>query len=335
MSGNSTGQAVESPVQQALLTPQATKSVLPASKPAAGVIKSAANYLLEDCRDPTSEFARLVRDAAIKHGVEPRALAVRTLLHLPRVAGFKGQLSLRQIQAELGARMEELLDDQAKLERLMPAGVFKLQDLQFVAEYSSDNAEQIFTHLHYLRSSRPGALNYALVDPVYGQPISLCSVSPLEWRRVGRQITTQFGVPMDAVWDISRVYSFDVAPPNAISYLLARVRSDIRRRRADVQLLSTAVDPNLGFTGSSYLAANWQRWMTIKARPYMYYRGGYVTPRQLRADFATTNVAELRSMHGAKFQQSRTQLLDSSIFCCRVKGETEFVPKDLQRRLHR
>lgn len=237
---------------------------------------------------------------------------------------------------EIDRCADELLADQSKVEHLVPAGVFKLQDLRFVADYNSDDAEAIFTHLHYLRNARPGATNYALVDPVYGQPISLCSVSPLEWRRVGRQITAQFEVPMAAVWDISRVYSFDVAPSNAISYLLARVRSDIRRRKTDVQLLTTAVDPNLGFTGSSYLAANWHRWMTIKARPYMYYQKRYVSPRQLRSQFATTNVAELKAMHGREFQQSSAHhLLDSMIFSCRVRGTTEFVPQELQRRLHR
>ena len=217
----------------------------------------------------------------------------------------------------------------------MPTGNFELKQLKFVADYSSADATEIFANLHYLRSARPGSINYALVDPIYGQPISLCSVSPLEWRRVGRQLDTQFGVPMEAVWDISRVYSFDVAPPNAISYLLAKVRTDLRQRVPEAQLLSTAVDPNLGFTGASYLAANWQRWMTIKARPYLYYRNDYVSPRQLRTLFQTTNVDQLRELHGDKFKQSRTVLLDSMIFCARIKGETEAVPLDQQRRLNR
>ena len=42
-------------------------------------------------------------------------------------------------------------------------------------------------------------------------------------------------------------------------------------------LLVTAVDPNLGFTGCSYRAANWQQWMTVKARPYLYENGRYVS----------------------------------------------------------
>ena len=289
---------------------------------------------LADCRAHDSEFGQLVRRFAEHEEVEPRALAVRTLLHLPRVAGRKGLISRRQIDAELRRSVTDLLVDQAKVQRLIPAGSFRLDQLKFVA-FDNDDASEIFTHLHYLRSARPGSLNYALVDPFYGLPISICSVSPLEWRRVGRQITKQFGVPMDAVWDISRVYSFDVAPANAISYLLARVRNDIRKRVPAARLLSTAVDPNLGFTGSSYLAANWHRWMTIKARPYLYFDKGYISPRQLRARFQTTNVNDLSALHGKRFEQSRTELLDSMIFCCRIKGETEDVPLAEQRRLYR
>lgn len=289
---------------------------------------------LDDCRAHSSEFAEVARAAAERNQVEPRALIVRTLLHLPRVAKRDGQLRWRQIKNELARCAIELRTDQAKVADLVPHATFKLQELLFV-RYDERLAEQIFGHLHYLRSARPGSLNYALVDPRYGQPVSLCSVSPLEWKRVGSQITRQFGVPMNAAWDISRVYSLVVAPPNAISYLLSRVRTEIRHAMPQIELLSTAVDPNLGFTGSSYLAANWQRWMTIRPRPYLYFDRGYMSPRQLRASFQTTNVAELRATFDTRFEQSQATLLDSMIFCCRTKGETENVPEGLQRRLRR
>lgn len=276
-----------------------------------------------------------MREVADSNEIEPRALAVRTLLHLPRLALPDGRVSWRLVEAELVRRAAELVKDQEKVSSLVPRARFELKRLQFVADYSADKAAEIFTNLHYLHSARPGSLNYALVDSYDQRPVSLCSVSPLEWRRVGRQINNQFGAPMDTVWDISRVYSFDVAPVNAISYLLARVRNDIRLRVPEAQVLSTAVDPNLGFSGTSYLAANWQRWMTIKARPYFYYEGDYISPRQLRVRFDTANVADLETKYGAKFSSSRTPLLDSMIFCCRVKGETEAVPEGKQRRLYR
>ena len=100
-------------------------------------------------------------------------------------------------------------------------------------------------------------------------------------------------------------------------------------------LLVTAVDPNLGFTGGSYRAANWQQWMTVRARPYLYENGRYVTPRQLRERFGTSSLVELQAKYPGRFQQSRVRLLDSMIYCCSVNGETKVVPAQERRRLHR
>ena len=139
----------------------------------------------------------------------------------------------------------------------------------------------------------------------------------------------------NAVWDVSRVYSVDRAPRNAISYLLSRVRSYLRRNMPSIDLLVTAVDPNLGFTGSSYRAANWQQWMTVRARPYLYDNGRYVTPRQLREKFGTSSLIELQANYPGRFQQSRVRLLDPMIYCCNVNGETRLSSAQHRRRLNR
>jgi len=274
-------------------------------------------------------------DAVHRHGVPNRALSVRTLLHLPRLARPNGTVGRNQVISELNRNAARLRRDQRSIERLIPKDKFALSDLRFVRLGNSE-ADQIFSSLHYLRSARAESVNFALVDPVNMLPVTLCSVSPLEWMRVGRQLQAQFGVPLGAAWDVSRVYSFDVAPANAISYLLSKVRQVIRREIPSVQLLTTAVDPNLGFVGSSYRAANWQQWMSIEARPYLYVDGIYASPRQLRTRYGGANLVELRASYpGGRFEQSRAKLLDSLIFCCRLRGETEAVPLSDQRRLRR
>ena len=293
-------------------------------------------FTLDECRRTDSEFAAVAYGNAVEAGVEHRALMVRTLLHLPRVAGFRGQVSDRQIAAELHHRAQDLLRDIARVDakKLLPSAKVELKDLEFV-ELSNENADLIFGNLHYLRSARPGSLNFALVERGTGLPYTLCSVSPLEWKLVGRQIAAQFGVPQSAVWDVSRVFSFDLAPQNAISYLLGKVRNRFRTGKEGVKLLATAVDPNLGFSGLSYRAANWEAWLTVQARPYLYLNRRYASPRQLRGQYGTSNPAELEKLLGRKFEQSRAKLLDSSIFCVRVRGETETVAPDDRRRLRR
>jgi len=147
------------------------------------------------------------------------------------------------------------------------------------------------------------------------------------------------------------VYSFDVAPTNSISYLLSKVRARIRENPPEIsarplvsesragstsaELLVTAVDPNLGFTGSSYRAANWQHWMSVQARPYVYHRRVYTSPRQLRTTFKTANLQALRQVEPGAFEISRAPLLDSMIFCCRVAGTTDPVPPEDRARLRR
>jgi hypothetical protein len=290
---------------------------------------------LDACRfRSASPFRALVRETALRVGVEPRALAVRVLLHLPRVASHRGWVTRWQAHRELRLGAERLRRDAQAAGTHVPIEEFPLSDLAF-EEIDSARAIPVLMSLHYLQSARPGSRYFALVDPVDRLPVSLCSVSPLQWKCVARAMRRHFAIPIERVWDLSRVYSVDSAPANAISSLLSKVRSYMRHNISSADLLVTAVDPNLGFTGCSYRAANWQEWMTVKARPYLYENGRYVSPRQLRERFGTASVAKLDAKYPGKFEKSRTRLLDSMIYCSNVNGETQVVLASDRRRLHR
>ena len=298
----------------------------------AAVAQAPARLALSECCLPGSEFADLARDVARRRELDQRALSVRTLLHLPRVANSRGYVSRGQIDRELFFTGRQLRKDFNAARGLISTRKPELSELKFI-EIPPDQAEAIFSKLHYLRSGRLNSLNFALIDPFDRLPITLCSLSPLEWRRIASQIQARFEVPADKIWDISRVYSRNGAPPNAISFLLSKVRSALRRSEHDIELFITAVDPNLGFLGSSYRAANWQQWFTVQARPYLYLNRRYVSPRQLRQEFGSSNLAELQLRYpDRRFEQSRARLMDSMIFCCRLDGTTEQVPP---LRLHR
>jgi hypothetical protein len=306
---------------------------------AAGTPQGASGHLgvhLAECRSlsPKSYFTVLVEETAHRVGVAPRALAVRTLLQLPRVASHKGWISRWRTQRELRLSAERLRSDERAARSYVPFEKFQLHDLIF-QEIGSGRALPVLASLHYLRSARPGSRHFALVDPIDGLPVTLCSMSPLEWKCVGSRLWSQFAISPDRAWDVSRVYSVDVAPANAISLLLSRVRKYVRHNRFPIDLLVTAVDPNLGFTGSSYRASNWQQWMSVQARPYLYEDGRYVSPRQLRERFGTSNISALQANFPGKFHQSKVRLLDSMIFCFRVNGKTEVLPTTEMRRLHR
>jgi hypothetical protein len=295
-----------------------------------------AGLHLDECRPflLASSFGALVRQTAQRVGVEPRALAVRALLHLPRVASSKGWITRRQAQRELRISAERLRDDTHAARGYVPFEEFPLRDLVF-EEIDSSRALPVLTRLHYLRSARPDSHYFALVDPVRRLPVTLCGLSLLQWRCVANHMRSQFAIPPECIWDLSRVYSIDTAPHNAISSLLSRVRVFLRNNTSAADLLVTAVDPNLGFTGCSYRAANWQQWMTVRARPYLYEKCCYVSPRQLREHYGTASLVDLQAKYPGRFQQSRARLLDTMIYCSSVNGETRVVPAQDMRRLHR
>lgn len=281
-------------------------------------------------------FREIVSRVAKECDVPERALAVRTLLQLPRVARRDGELPRTAVEAEAVVSAQELAEDHAafRLRWGWPLPGVPLGDLRF-GRLDDELATDLFDRLHYLRQHRAGSVTYGLVDPGSGLPLAVCSVSPLEWRKAASLFRSTFGVPPEAVRDLSRVYAFDGAPAYSISLLLSKVRRDLARAKPEVALLSTVVDQNLGFTGSSYPAANWQLWLTARPRPYLYVDGRCRSPRQLRAAFGTSKPAQLRERLGPAFAMSSVALRNSLIYCCRLRGATESVPAEQVRVLHR
>lgn len=276
----------------------------------------------------------LIAKEAQDAGVERRALVVRVLLHLPRTASWKGWVTERQLKRQIKICAHRLRRQVTAAAPYVPVEAFSLSQLRFepVAEVQ---AQPVLAHLHYLGGARPGSSHFALVDPVQGLPVALSSISDLRWKRVAGQLSRQFRIPQDRVRDVSRVFAVDSAPANSISTLLSQLRTWLRRNEPSIELLTTAVDPNLGFTGASYRAANWKKWMTIRARPYRFENQLYVTPRQLRERYGTSRFEELTAEFPGRFERSKSRLLDSVIYCCRVNGETESVPPAEIHRLNR
>jgi len=298
---------------------------------------AAPGVTLEECRQDAPLFVTPLVAVAGAGGVDQRDLRVRALLQLPRVATVAGRVTSQQIERELRHCAWQLAKDAVAARPAVPREKFALNELIFTDSVGAATAGQIFGHLHYLRSARPGSGYFALLDPVQQLPVTICAVAPLEWKRVASWVTAQFGVPPARVLDVARVFSCSTAPANAVSYLLARVRASLARQGA-ADLLTTAVDQNLGFTGASYRAANWQRWISIQPRPYLYLDRRYVSPRQLREQFGSANMTALRAAFpGHRFEASRARMRESLIFGCHVSQARDLPPlRDFPTRpLHR
>ena len=280
----------------------------------------------------------LETEAAGKFDVTLRDLRPRVRLHLPRIADAAGRMEASRLASEIYRCAAILGDDYTAVEALRPRTSRPVTQLEF-RRLEPKMANPIFEHLHYLRSARPGAENFGLVDPEHGLALCLCSVNTIDWSKLARQLSRVAAgrepVKEDAIRDVARVYSFDTAPKYSISRLLAQVRAQLRAEVPAARLLTTVVDPNLDFDGRSYRAAGWTQWATVRARPYLYVDRQYTSPRQLRALYGTSHPVELREKLGARFTMSRIRLADSIVFCSRTRGKTEDGPDGRVVRMHR
>lgn len=111
---------------------------------------------------------------------------------------------------------------------------------------------------------------------------------------------------------VSRVFAFEGAPKNSISYLLSRVARAERRR--GVTDLLTYVNPNMGFTGNSYRASGWRLLGKETGTTYRYLDGRYITDRRLEAEFGKHNDRTYQKLLGARFSFSTMPLAPLLVF---------------------
>jgi hypothetical protein len=111
---------------------------------------------------------------------------------------------------------------------------------------------------------------------------------------------------------ISRVFAFEGAPKNTISYLLSRVSQE--ERKAEVARLVTYVNPNMGFNGVSYRASGWGLIGEEAGTTYRYLDGRYVTERELQYRFGALSDAQYKQVLGLRFSVSRMPLLPLHVY---------------------
>jgi hypothetical protein len=146
--------ALDRPVPARLLPgPDRSDITISNGLPGTGPIDS---ITLTHCREAAGPFAKLAECAACEAGVDYRALRVRALLHLPRVATFSGRVTRKQIERELWHSARLLRVDAATVEPIVPRGIFALQEFTFAEDFDPVIAGELFSSLHYLRSARAG-----------------------------------------------------------------------------------------------------------------------------------------------------------------------------------
>ncbi len=135
---------------------------------------------------------------------------------------------------------------------------------------------------------------------------------------------------------LSRVFAFDWAPPNAITFLVRRATVVARERHPTARMILTYVNPNLGFSGASYRAGNWSLIAREHGTRYAYLDGEYVTDRHLAVTFGTSEPTHLLDRIGDRFAVSRMPLAPLNVYALALERRLRPLlerrtPADVQR----
>lgn len=211
-----------------------------------------------------------------------RNLHQRLMLHLPRLANSAGWVDLVTAEAEL-RRLHTLAELQVGPSAELassPSRVIDVRDLH-VASVPDKTVEIVHRDFHYLGSPRPHGISFGayVEDRNQLRLAALATYSPLDVPTIINALPA--GVGPEDVLVLSRMFAFDWAPRNTISWLLGQAVKELRRSRLSLRMLLTYLNPNLGFSGVSYHASNWARFGVEEGTRYAYLDDNYVTDREL------------------------------------------------------
>jgi hypothetical protein len=229
-----------------------------------------------------------------------RRLYARVLLHLPRLADEKGRLAQREVDREV----ERLAAEERPLPAwlLPPANRPSEPSDLVLAEVEPEKARVIHRDFHYLRSYRQGQHIGAFAD---SHLAALLTFSPLDLRRVRATLPD---LEEGQALVLSRVHAFAWIPRNSLSHILARTVRLLRERLPRPRLVFTYLNPNVGFDGASYKAANWFLYGREQGTRYAYLNQDYITDRELTARFGTSQADSLAAVLPGRIEFSSMPL---------------------------
>ena len=239
-----------------------------------------------------------------------RPLHLQALLQLPRIADDRGLVSALTADVIL---CELARDLPVKQELIVSSYASSPGSLQF-HEVEEALAYDVMARFHYLRSPRTDGRAYGLSSDA-GDLIALSVSSPLDVSYLRDLVDLSEGSGRRARV-ISRVFAFESAPKNSISYLLSRVARV--EKSLGVESLITYVNPNMGFSGSSYRASGWQLLGDEPGTTYRYLDSRYITDRQLEKRFGAYDDTTYRKLLGSRFSVSTMRLVPLLVFYRRL-----------------
>jgi hypothetical protein len=267
------------------------------------IASAALTCRVDGCESPLLDCVEFAAAAA---GRPVRPLLLQALLQLPRVADRQRVAPIPVVEELLAELAEEL---PFKSEWVVPGTISSPRELEF-QPLQAITARDVMQRFHYLRSPRTDGRAYGLITKTK-RLVALCVSSPIDVPRLNELLeSTGRGEAHARV--ISRVFAFEGAPTNSISYMLSRVARE--ERQLGVSDLLTYVNPNMGFQGSSYRASGWHLLGTESVINYRYLDGWYITDRELATRFGLYSDEAYRRLLDGRFAVSTMPLEPLLVF---------------------
>jgi hypothetical protein len=170
-------------------------------------------------------------------------------------------------------------------------------------------AAAICERFHYVGTRREGVAvgMYSTAPHLAEVPATLLLVSPFDLHDSTSALPPGMGT--ERVLLLSRVYTFRWAPANAFSFCWSRALAILRERFPQAELAVTLLDPNPGFTATSYLATSWIRLAGEHAADYWYLDGQHIMRRELVRRFGVSEPAALQARLGGRLAPARQPIL--------------------------
>lgn len=269
-----------------------------------------------DVKQQADLVGTIVPVVAREHGVDTRDLLMRVKMHVPRFSDDEMRKEalitneIKRLARQISESREglECLFDLPCLDRL-DAYNLKLEEID------ESLARTISEKFHYIGSFRQRTKHLGLnlyTELGKKRLMGMISLSPFDLHHCLSELPPE--VTADTVLVLSRVFAFAWTPRNTVSYMIGRGFKWIMRNLPHIRMLVTYLNPNVGFTGTTYEATNWVLFGLETNTRYLYLDGNYVTDRFLQETCGSCAISELKRILGNRISVSIQPLLPLRLY---------------------
>jgi hypothetical protein len=242
---------------------------------------------------------------AREHEIDPLTLRSQLLLHLPRLVTddyFPNEHDVRKETIAVTAFIEKNQHPYAHWLK-PPEQPIELSDLEFVP-LDANIAKIYHERFHYAGSYRPGR-HFAFRDKKSGRIVCMGSVANFDLIQAKEKIAPHISPESALVY--SRFFAYRWSPKNTFSHFHKKLHHQLVKE-SDTQLMFSFINPNLGFGGSSHIAAQWEVFALEEGTRYMYLDNRYRTMRYFVENYGLNDPEKLKEKLGDSFKISTVNL---------------------------